>query len=96
MSHNLRILIVGERDAKLQGPQVEELARLLAKEAISRGHILLTTCHTKLDDVVAETANDALLTSRHDPRDRIISYHPRHVNPSNSFGTVLKSEIEDW
>ena len=94
----MRILIVGDYDPgqEPRGPQIEECARLLAREAIARGHSLLTTCHTRVDDVVAESGNQAVVAAGADPQARIVSYHPRTVKPTHGFGNVLKSELEDW
>ena len=98
LRNKLRILVAGAliNGDKQQQAQIEEFARLLAKEVITQGHSLLTACRNSFDRVVAESANEAVRSAGGNPIDWIISYVPRDVTPVHKFGNVHESEVEDW
>ncbi len=99
----LKILLVGgpsfDSD-QLYADEIEKFARLLAREVITQGHLLLINCWQEFDRIVAESANKAAEAFKLDPNDRIISYAPRGASKEewkeSWFGKVLESELEDW
>src|SRR5262249_25512541 len=76
--------------------QLEEFARLLGREVISQGHILMNACRTSFDRVVAESANAAVMAFKGNPIDRIISYVLAGQKPAHTFGNVRTSQLIDW
>jgi hypothetical protein len=94
----LHILIGGgfDENDKERLPQLEEFARLLGKEVISQGHILMNACRTSFDQVVAESANAAVMALKGNPTDRIVSYVLGGQKPAHTFGNVRTSQLIDW
>jgi hypothetical protein len=94
----LHILVAGgfNEDDKEGLPRIEEFARLLGKEVINQGHILLNACRTSFDRIVAESALSAVTALGSDPSDRIISYALAGQSPAHNFGNVRTSQLIDW
>lgn len=94
----LHILIAGglNEDDKEGLPRIEEFARLLGKEVINQGHILLNACRTSFDRIVAESALSAVVALGGDPNKRIISYALAGQKPAHNFGNVRTSQLVDW
>jgi hypothetical protein len=94
----LKILVAGGFDTKDKEvlAKLQSFARLLGKEVISQGHLLLNACRTSFDRAVAESANAAAIELGYKPSDRIVSYVMAHKTPIHNFGNVRTSQLVDW
>lgn len=94
----LRIMVAGgiNEDDQEKRPHLEEFARLIGKEVIAQGHILLNACRTSFDFLVAESANQEILAQSGNPDERIISYVNAKQKPIHRFGNVRTSQLVDW
>ena len=94
----LKILVSGGFNDKNeeQLPREEEFARLLGREVIAQGHVLLNGCSTGFDRTVAEGAAAATKERGKDPKEFIVSYCLQHQHPAHALGNVRGSQLIDW
>ncbi len=79
----MKILVAGgfdEQNKELLKPQ-KEFAKLLGREIISQGHVLLNACLTTFDAAIAESAYQTAEEEGKDPNERIVSYVLRGPGP---------------
>lgn len=98
MPEQIRILVAGgfDEDNKEKLKEAQEFARLLGRQVITQGHILLNACRTSFDCIVAESAAAAVKELGDNPNDRIISYVLSGQEPAHTFGNVRTSKLTDW
>jgi hypothetical protein len=101
----LNILVAGGYDPNApqaldRSPdQIIEYSRHLGSQIMQQGHNLLNGCQTELDKIVAEAADQFLLSqgcSESDRQQRIISYVLQGQQPIHNFGNVIQSDVPDW
>jgi hypothetical protein len=68
----------------------------LGKEAIRRGHTVLTGCSGSLDKAVAEAAYTALGADAAKARLQLVSYRLKEAEPAHRLGRVQISRRADW
>ncbi len=97
MPEQIHIMVAGgfDEDNKKQLKQAQEFARLLGRQVITQGHILLNACRSSFDRVVAKNA-EAAIKKGENPNDRIISYVLSGQEPAFTFGNVRTSKLTDW
>lgn len=79
--------------------QIIQYARRLGAQIMKQRHNLLTGCQTELDKVVAEAADQFLISQGcpdSERRQRIISYVLQGQQPIHHFGNVIQSDLPDW
>ena len=100
----MKILVAGgfdEQNKELLKPQ-KEFAKLLGREIISQGHVLLNACLTTFDAAIAESAYQTAKEEGKDPNERIVSYVLRGPEGqegqqlAHQFGNILQSQLRDW
>lgn len=100
----MKILVAGgfdEQNKELLEPQ-KEFAKLLGREIISQGHVLLNACLTTFDAAIAESAYQTAEEEGKDPNERIVSYVLRGPEGqegqelAHEFGNILQSQLRDW
>jgi len=81
-------------------PQYQEVCaafvNALGREAIRRGHTVLTGCSGSLDKAVAEAAYAALAADVTKARLQLISYRLKDAEPAHRLGRVQISRRGDW
>src|SRR5205085_7478586 len=101
----LNILVAGGFDRNAPAvldrspDQIIEYSRWLGEQIIKKGHNLLTGCQTELDKLVAQAADQYLISqgcSDSERRQRVISYVAHGHPPAHNFGTVIQSDLPDW
>jgi hypothetical protein len=100
----MKILVAGgfdEQNKELLKPQ-KEFAKLLGREIILQGHVLLNACLTTFDAAIAESAYQAAEEEGKDPNERIVCYVLRGREGqegqelAHKFGNILQSQLRDW
>jgi hypothetical protein len=100
----MKILVAGgfdEQNKELLKPQ-KEFAKLLGREIILRGHVLLNACLTTFDAAIAESAYQTAKEEGKDPNERIVCYVLRGPEGqegqklAHKFGNILQSQLRDW
>ena len=95
-----KILVAGgliEEDADTPiGDARRRFATALGTEIISRGHVLLGGCRTKLDAVVAAAAEQEAVARKLEPRRVVRSWVTSGTTPSHTAGEIVRSRIENW
>ena len=100
----MKILVAGgfdEQNKELLKPQ-KEFAKLLGREIILQGHVLLNACLTTFDAAIAESAYQTAKEEGKDPNERIVSYVLRGPEGqegqelAHEFGNILQSQLRDW
>jgi hypothetical protein len=100
----MKILVAGgfdEQNKELLEPQ-KEFAKLLGREIISQGHVLLNACLTTFDAAIAESAYQTAKEEEKDPNKRIFSYVLRGPEGqegqelAHEFGNIRQSQLRDW
>jgi hypothetical protein len=100
----MKILVAGgfdEQNKELLEPQ-KEFAKLLGREIISQGHVLLNACLTTFDAAIAESANQTAEEEGKDPNERIVCYVLRGEEGqggqelAHEFGNILQSQLRNW
>jgi hypothetical protein len=100
----MKILVAGgfdEQNKELLEPQ-KEFAKLLGREIISQGHVLLNACLTTFDAAIAESAYQTAKEEEKDPDKRIFSYvlqgqeGQEGQELAHEFGNIRQSQLRDW
>jgi predicted Rossmann-fold nucleotide-binding protein len=94
----MKILVAGgldERNEELLKNQ-KEFAKLLGREIISQGHVLLNACLTSFDAAIAESAYHTASKEGKDPNERIVCYVLPDQKLAHEFGKILQSQLENW
>lgn len=95
----MKILAVGGYDQEA-GDKIDEISafcRILAKEIIGQGHVLVNGCQTEFDRVTAQAAHEELQAERDpQPERRLISYVLSGTDPAHDYGKRLQSRLTSW
>jgi hypothetical protein len=95
-----KILVVGGLGPPDEDPILSESRRLFAeligREIVSRGHVLIGGCRTRLDAVVAEGGKAAALEQKLELSRCIRSWVTRTTKPSHDIGEIQRSQVLDW
>jgi hypothetical protein len=95
-----RILVAGglynEDGDPTLGKARELFAEALGREIVTRGHVLLGGCRTKLDAVVANAASAAAISAKLNPRAFVRSWVSKSTKPSHNTGEIVRSRVDDW
>ena len=93
----LKLLVVGGFDSDdKNADDISAFANVLGAEVIRQGHLLLNSCRTEFDRMVAEGAHQRLAEEGEDTKSRLICYVMANQPPVHGFGTVLESRLRDW
>ncbi|MBW1298126.1 nucleoside 2-deoxyribosyltransferase [Aquimarina litoralis] len=92
----MKILVIGgyHEDNETLKKQSIEFTKVLGKEIMDQGHILLNACMTEFDTIIAESASQSLHEEEID--NRIISYIAKGITPSHKIGRIRDSQLENW
>jgi hypothetical protein len=94
----MNILVAGgldEQNKDLLKPQ-KEFAKLLGREIILQGHVLINACLTSFDAAIAESAYHTAKEEEKDPNERIVCYVLPGQELAHEFGNILQSQLQDW
>jgi hypothetical protein len=94
----MKILVAGgfdERNEELLKTQ-QKFAKLLGREIILQGHVLLNACLTSFDAAIAESAYHTAKKEGRDPNERIICYVLQGQKLAHDFGNIPQSQLENW
>jgi hypothetical protein len=95
---SMRLLVAGgldERNEELLKRQ-KEFAKLLGREIISQGHVLLNACLTSFDATLAESAYHTAEKEGKDPNERIVCYVLPGQELAHECGNIRRSQLENW
>ena len=93
----LKLLVVGGFDSESEkANDITAFGKILGSEIIRQGHILVNSCRTDLDRIVAEGAHEEIESQGKDEKSRIISYIMKDQTPIHNYGTVRQSRLDDW
>jgi len=70
--------------------------RLLGREIIAQGHVLLGGCRNSLDSIVTEAALEEAQARQLEPRRVIRSWVSKAKAPAHSNGEIVRSRMADW
>ncbi len=92
-----KILVVGDVDADPRHLEdVRQFSGRIGAAVVRQGHVLLNSCRSELDRLVAEGAAAELTGAGEDPRQRVIAYVMEGQEPCHCVGTVRQSRLHDW
>jgi predicted Rossmann-fold nucleotide-binding protein len=94
----MKLLVAGgfdEQNKELLKNQ-QEFAKLLGREIVLQGHVLLNACLTSFDAAIAESAYHTAKSEGKDPNEQIVCYVLPGQELAHEFGNILQSQLENW
>jgi hypothetical protein len=93
----LNLLVVGGFDSESENADdINSFGKVLGSEIIRQGHVLVNSCRTEFDRIVAEGAHEEIERGGKDEKTWILSYIMKNQTPIHTYGTVRQSRLVDW
>ena len=94
----LKILVAGGLNEEQPDflEEQQEFAKILGREIISQGHMLLNACLTSFDQVIAQSAYDAIKERKEDPAKFLVSYVLPGQKLIHDLGNIRQSQLQNW